>query len=52
MQSLREVEREHVKKALDETNGNKTHAAFLLKISRATLYRMIKRFGLVIVSRS
>ena len=40
------VERELIVKALDETSGNVTQAARLLKISRKSLQMKIKEFGL------
>ncbi len=40
------VERELIVKALDETNGNVTQAAKLLKISRKSLQMKMKEFGL------
>jgi DNA-binding NtrC family response regulator len=40
------VERELIAKALDETGGNVTQAAKLLKISRKSLQMKMKEFGL------
>jgi len=40
------VERELIVKALDETGGNVTQAARLLKISRKSLQMKMKEFGL------
>jgi DNA-binding NtrC family response regulator len=40
------VERELIVKALDETHGNVTQAARLLKISRKSLQMKMKEFGL------
>jgi DNA-binding NtrC family response regulator len=40
------VERELIAKALDETGGNVTQAAKLLKISRKSLHMKMKEFGL------
>jgi DNA-binding NtrC family response regulator len=40
------VERELIVKALDETGGNVTQAAKLLKISRKSLQMKMKEFGL------
>jgi two-component system response regulator AtoC len=40
------VERELIAKALDETSGNVTQAAKLLKISRKSLQMKMKEFGL------
>jgi two-component system NtrC family response regulator len=41
---LSTVERLHIQRVLQYTNGNKTHAAKLLNISSATLYRKIEEF--------
>lgn len=38
---LNEIEKEHIVKAIKETNGNLTHAARLLHIGRATIYRKL-----------
>jgi DNA-binding NtrC family response regulator len=40
------VEREHIKRALDETGGNVTQAARRLKISRKSLQTKMKELGL------
>ncbi len=40
--TLREVQGEHIQRALDVAGGNKTHAARLLGISRMTLYRKLE----------
>lgn len=44
--SLEDMEKEHIRKALIMTHGNKTKAAVLLRVARDTLYRKIKEFGL------
>jgi transcriptional regulator with PAS, ATPase and Fis domain len=44
--SLSEVERQHVKRVLDEAGWNVTQAARLLEIDRVTLYNKIKKYGL------
>ena len=44
--TLDEVEREHVKNTLAETNWNISQAARLLSIDRVTLYRKIKKYKL------
>lgn len=44
--TLREMERGHVAKILEQTGWNITRAAGILDISRTTLHRMIKRNGL------
>lgn len=41
---LAEIERMHITKVLQYTNGNKTEAARLLKIGLATLYRKIEAY--------
>ena len=43
---LDEMEKEAIKQALENTNGNKRQAAEKLNISERTLYRKIKQFGL------
>ncbi len=45
--SLEEVERALVELALKQTNGNQTHAAKLLDISRDALRYKMKKFGLI-----
>ena len=44
--SLEDVEREHIAKVLQFTNGRKTEAADILGISRKTLLEKRKRYGL------
>jgi len=44
--TLDDVERRHIERTLASTGGNKTRAASLLGIDRATLYAKIKRYGL------
>jgi DNA-binding NtrC family response regulator len=44
--SLEEVERAHIERTLKAHSGNRTHAARELGISRATLIKKIKVFGL------
>ena len=44
--SLDEVERDHVVRVLDETNGNKQVAAARLGVSRRALYRLLERHAL------
>jgi two-component system response regulator HydG len=44
--SLREVEREMIVRTLEETGGNRTHAARLLGISRRTLQLKLKEYGI------
>ncbi len=43
---LAEVEKQHIRKILQHTNGNKTEAARLLGIGLTTLYRKIEEYGL------
>ena len=45
--SLEEVERELVDLAMTQANGNQTHAARLLDISRDALRYKLKKFGLI-----
>jgi len=44
--TLDDLEREHVKRALEVTKGNKSQAARLLGIDRVTLYARLKRHGI------
>ena len=44
--SLQDVQRRHVQRVLIDTQGNKTQAARILQVSRPTLHRMIRDFGL------
>jgi transcriptional regulator with PAS, ATPase and Fis domain len=44
--SLRDVEREHIRRVLDHLKWNKKRAAQVLQISRETLYRKIAEFAL------
>lgn len=45
-QSLRDVERNHIRQVLEAVNGNKKKAAELLGIHRSTLYEKIAEYGL------
>ena len=45
--SLEEVEAFLIKKALARYNGNVSHAANALGLSRSALYRRLQRYGLV-----
>ena len=45
--SLEEVERALVEMAMAQANGNQTHAARLLDISRDALRYKLKKFGLI-----
>jgi two-component system, NtrC family, response regulator HydG len=44
--SLKEMEREMILRTLNETGGNRTHAANILGISRRTLQLKLKGFGI------
>jgi DNA-binding protein Fis len=44
--TLKEVERELICKTLEHTGGNRTKAAEVLGISRATLHNKLKEYGL------
>jgi transcriptional regulator of acetoin/glycerol metabolism len=44
--SLDDVTREHVMRALTRHDGNATAAAKQLGVSRTTLWRMLKRWGI------
>jgi DNA-binding NtrC family response regulator/predicted hydrocarbon binding protein len=45
-QSLREMERTHIRRVLELTNGNRAEAVRILGISEATLYRRLKELAL------
>lgn len=47
--SLREMEQELIKTTLDACNGNMAKSAKTLCISRTTLYRKVKKYGLPII---
>ncbi|MCK5185887.1 MAG: sigma-54-dependent Fis family transcriptional regulator, partial [Deltaproteobacteria bacterium] len=46
--SLKELEKQHIKRVLSETNGHRGQTANLLGIDRKTLYQKIKKYGLYI----
>jgi len=46
MVSLRENEREHIEFVLEQCGGNKTRAAEILEVDRATLWRKLKRLDI------
>src|SRR5262249_13833847 len=52
IQTLAQLERDHLTRLLTITAGNKKRAAELLGMSRRTLYRMVERFGLETNERS
>ena len=46
MQSLEEVEKQHIAAVLAGTGGNVTRAAEILQVDRVTVYNKIKKYGL------
>jgi transcriptional regulator with PAS, ATPase and Fis domain len=44
--SLKDVEKSHIQKALEQTEDNKSKAAALLGISRDTLYKKIRKYNI------
>jgi DNA-binding NtrC family response regulator len=44
--SLEDMEKEHIRKVLEETGGNQTKASKILGIDRKTLYLKIRKYGL------
>jgi two-component system response regulator HydG len=44
--SLKEVEKDMILRTLEETGGNRTHAARILGISRRTLQLKLKEYGI------
>ena len=44
--SMKEIEKEMIKRTLETTNGNKTQAAKILEISIRTLHRKIDEYDL------
>lgn len=51
-QSLEEMERQHILKTLQSVAFNKSKAAMILGIDRATLYRKAQRYGIALVERT
>jgi DNA-binding NtrC family response regulator len=49
---LDEIEKEYIIAALDLNAGNQTHTAEQLRIGSATLYRKLKRYGLIGTKRT
>jgi two-component system response regulator AtoC len=50
--TLQEMERRHIERTLVMLDGNRTHAAEAMGISRATLHNKIRLFGLEAVGRN
>jgi two-component system, NtrC family, response regulator HydG len=46
VQSLEDVERQHIAAVLASTDGNVTRAAEILRVDRVTVYNKIKKYGL------
>jgi DNA-binding NtrC family response regulator len=44
--SLRDIEKRHIQQVMEHAAGNRSQAADLLRISRKTLYRKLKEYGL------
>jgi two-component system, NtrC family, response regulator HydG len=44
---LEEIEKEYILTTLERNHGNQTHTAEQLKIGSATLYRKLKRYGVI-----
>jgi two-component system, NtrC family, response regulator AtoC len=47
LQTLEEVERQHIRDVLQKTGGNKNLASKILNLPRTTLWRKMKRHNLV-----
>jgi transcriptional regulator with PAS, ATPase and Fis domain len=47
VQPLREVEKEYILAVLEQNGGNQTRTAEQLRIGSATLYRKLKKYGLI-----
>ena len=45
-ESLAEMEKRHIAAVLEQTDGNITRAADILKVDRVTVYNKIKKYGL------
>ncbi|MCZ6601108.1 MAG: sigma 54-interacting transcriptional regulator, partial [Acidobacteria bacterium] len=43
---LKEIEKRHIRRALEETQGDRTRAARLLRVGRATIFRKIRDYDL------
>ncbi len=46
MMSLKDIEKESIRRTLDRVDGNKLKAAKILGISRDTLYKKLQKYGL------
>ncbi|MFH1156049.1 MAG: helix-turn-helix domain-containing protein [Pseudomonadota bacterium] len=46
LKSLEEVEKDHIRKVLTQTDSHKGRAADILKIPRTTLWRKIKQYNM------
>ena len=44
--SLKEMEKNHIRKALKQAGNNKTKACAMLGIARDTLYKKIQKYGI------
>ncbi|MBI4602002.1 MAG: sigma-54-dependent Fis family transcriptional regulator, partial [Planctomycetes bacterium] len=44
LKSLADVEKQHIQRVLEETEGNKAKAASILGISRETLYQKLRQY--------
>ena len=44
--NLKEIEKSHILRVLNKTNGNYSEAARMLQISRMTLYNKVRTYGL------
>ena len=47
LRSLEQIEKEYIIAALKVNGGNQTHTAEQLEIGSATLYRKLKRYGMI-----
>jgi len=52
MKSLEEIEKDHIARVLAAVRGHRDQAAAILGITRSTLWRKMKRFGLETPGRS
>jgi DNA-binding NtrC family response regulator len=47
MQTLEQLERSHIERAIQETGGHRGNAAKILGISERNLYRKLREYGLL-----